>query len=54
MRVFVVAATGAIAARLVPELMERGHEVLGTSRSPGSARPASVSISRSLVRRVGS
>jgi nucleoside-diphosphate-sugar epimerase len=33
MRVFVAGATGAIGARLVPQLVERGHEVVGASRS---------------------
>jgi nucleoside-diphosphate-sugar epimerase len=37
MRVFVVGASGAIGTRLVPQLIERGHEVIGTSRSPGNA-----------------
>ena len=37
MRVFVAGATGAIGGRLVPQLIERGHEVTGTSRSPGKA-----------------
>ena len=37
MRVFVTGATGAIGARLVPQLVERGHEVVGTSRSDGKA-----------------
>jgi 2-alkyl-3-oxoalkanoate reductase len=36
-RVFVAGATGAIGARLVPQLVERGHEVIGTSRSPEKA-----------------
>jgi 2-alkyl-3-oxoalkanoate reductase len=37
MRVFVVGATGAIGTRLVPQLIERDHEVIGTSRSPDKA-----------------
>jgi 2-alkyl-3-oxoalkanoate reductase len=37
MRVFVAGASGAIGTRLVPQLIDRGHEVLGTSRSPESA-----------------
>lgn len=37
MRVFVAGATGAIGARLVRQLVERGHEVIGTSRSQGKA-----------------
>jgi nucleoside-diphosphate-sugar epimerase len=36
MRVFVAGASGAIGTRLVPQLIERGHEVIGTSRSPGN------------------
>ena len=35
MRVFVVGASGAIGTRLVPRLIDRGHEVIGTARSPG-------------------
>jgi 2-alkyl-3-oxoalkanoate reductase len=37
MRVFVAGASGAIGARLVPQLLDRGHEVIGSSRSPESA-----------------
>jgi nucleoside-diphosphate-sugar epimerase len=33
MRIFVAGATGAIGVRLVPQLTERGHEVVGTCRS---------------------
>jgi nucleoside-diphosphate-sugar epimerase len=38
MRVFVAGASGAIGTRLVPQLIERGHEVIGTSTSPAGAR----------------
>jgi 2-alkyl-3-oxoalkanoate reductase len=34
MRVFVAGASGAIGTRLVPQLINHGHEVIGTSRSP--------------------
>jgi 2-alkyl-3-oxoalkanoate reductase len=37
MRVFVAGASGAIGTRLVPQLVERGHEVVGTHHSPGNA-----------------
>ncbi|MGH3011679.1 MAG: NAD-dependent epimerase/dehydratase family protein, partial [Gaiellaceae bacterium] len=37
MRVFVVGASGAIGTRLVPQLIDAGHEVTGTSRSPEKA-----------------
>src|SRR4051794_9458298 len=37
MRIFVAGASGAIGSRLVPQLIERGHEVIGTSRSAGNA-----------------
>lgn len=35
MRVFVAGASGAIGTRLVPQLIDRGHEVIGTFKSPG-------------------
>ena len=39
MRVFVAGASGVIGTRLVPRLIERGHDVIGSSRSPeGAAR----------------
>jgi 2-alkyl-3-oxoalkanoate reductase len=34
MRVFVAGASGAIGTRLVPQLIDAGHEVIGSSRSP--------------------
>jgi nucleoside-diphosphate-sugar epimerase len=37
MRVLVVGASGAIGTRLVPQLIDRGHEVIGTYRSPRNA-----------------
>jgi nucleoside-diphosphate-sugar epimerase len=37
MRVFVAGASGAIGTRLVSQLTTRGHEVIGTSRSPERA-----------------
>jgi nucleoside-diphosphate-sugar epimerase len=37
MRVLVIGASGAIGTRLVPQLLDRGYEVIGTSRSPRKA-----------------
>ena len=37
MRVFVAGASGVIGTRLVPQLVDRGHEVIGTFRSPDHA-----------------
>jgi uncharacterized protein YbjT (DUF2867 family) len=37
MRVLVVGASGAIGTRLVPQLRQRAHEVIASSRSPGKA-----------------
>jgi uncharacterized protein YbjT (DUF2867 family) len=39
MKVFVAAATEALGRRLVPLLVERGHEVVGTTRTPGRPMP---------------
>ena len=44
MRVFVAGASGAIGRRLVPQLIEAGHDVVGTYNSPSSAE---------LLRRLG-
>jgi 2-alkyl-3-oxoalkanoate reductase len=37
MRVFVAGASGAIGTRLVPQLIDRGHDVIGTFHSAGGA-----------------
>jgi nucleoside-diphosphate-sugar epimerase len=37
MRVFVAGASGAIGTRLVPQLVDRGHDVIGSARSPEKA-----------------
>jgi len=37
MRVFVTGGSGAIGSRLVPQLIDAGHEVIGTHNSPASA-----------------
>ena len=37
MRVFLAGASGAIGTRLVPELLDPGHEVIGTHTSPAGA-----------------
>ena len=38
MRVFVAGASGALGSRLVPQLIDAGHEVIGTYHSPASAQ----------------
>ena len=38
MRVFVAGATGVIGRPLVTRLLEAGHEVIGTTRSPERAQ----------------
>jgi len=35
MRIFLAGATGVVGRYLVPALVERGHEVIGTTRTPG-------------------
>jgi nucleoside-diphosphate-sugar epimerase len=37
MRILVAGASGAIGSRLVPQLVDRGHEVIGTYRTPANA-----------------
>ena len=37
MRVFVAGASGALGSRLVPQLIDAGHEVIGTHHSPSRA-----------------
>jgi 2-alkyl-3-oxoalkanoate reductase len=37
MRVFVAGASGAIGSRLVPQLIDAGHDVVGTVKRPGNA-----------------
>lgn len=44
MRVLVAGASGALGRRLVPELLKRGHEVVGTARTTATAE---------IVRRLG-
>jgi 2-alkyl-3-oxoalkanoate reductase len=60
MRVFLAGASGALGTRLVSQLVDRGHEVVGTHRSPGhaervralGAEPVAVDLlDRSAVRR---
>jgi nucleoside-diphosphate-sugar epimerase len=38
MKVFVTGASGALGSRLVPQLIEAGHDVVGTHNSPASAK----------------
>jgi len=49
MRVFVAGASGAIGARLVPQLVDRGHQVIGTSRSPEKAERLQALGAKSIV-----
>jgi 2-alkyl-3-oxoalkanoate reductase len=49
MRVMVIGASGVVGTRLVPQLRERGHEVIGTSRSPGKAAQLSAAGAEAVV-----
>ena len=49
MRVMVIGASGAIGTRLVPQLTARGHEVIGTFRSPGNVERVRASGARPVV-----
>jgi len=49
MRVFVVGASGAIGIRLVPQLIQHGHEVVGTVRSPRNAERVAALGARPVV-----
>ena len=49
MRVFVIGASGAIGNRLVPQLIDRGHDVIGTSRSPRHAERVRALGARPIV-----
>lgn len=49
MKVFVAGATGALGRRLVPVLVERGYEVVGTTRTPGKADALRAAGARQVV-----
>jgi nucleoside-diphosphate-sugar epimerase len=49
MRVFVAGASGAIGSRLVPQLIDIGHEVIGTHASPGSGERVRALGARSVA-----
>jgi 2-alkyl-3-oxoalkanoate reductase len=49
MRVFVVGASGAIGTRLVPQLLDRGHAVIGTATSPETATRVSALGAEAIV-----
>ena len=49
MKVFVAGATGAIGKCLVPRLLERGHEVVGTTRSSENAQRLRASGAEGIV-----
>ncbi|MGH3082962.1 MAG: NAD-dependent epimerase/dehydratase family protein [Gaiellaceae bacterium] len=49
MRVFVAGASGAIGARLVPQLIDQGYEVIGTATSLGRAKRISALGAEAIV-----
>ncbi|MGH2949946.1 MAG: SDR family oxidoreductase, partial [Solirubrobacteraceae bacterium] len=49
MRIFLAGATGTLGRRLVPRLLERGHEVVGTTRSPERAAALSEQGAEAVV-----
>jgi nucleoside-diphosphate-sugar epimerase len=49
MRVFVVGASGAIGTRLVPQLLDLGHKVIGTATSPERAMRVSALGAEAIV-----
>jgi nucleoside-diphosphate-sugar epimerase len=49
MRVFVAGATGVIGVRLLPLLVETGHEVIGMTRIPAKARSIEEAGARAVV-----
>ena len=49
MRVLVIGASGAIASRLLPRLIDAGHEVIGTHTSPGSGERVRASGARAVA-----
>jgi nucleoside-diphosphate-sugar epimerase len=49
MKVFVAGASGAIGTRLVPQLIDRGHEVVGTATSPERAKRVSALGAEAIV-----
>src|SRR5919108_1989106 len=49
MKVFVAGAAGAIGAQLIPQLVDRGHDVVGMTRSPSKGRLVAALGARPLV-----
>ena len=49
MRIFLAGATGAVGRRLVPLLIQTGHEVVGTTRDPQRIRTLEAAGARGVV-----